>query len=215
MPAKKAAGKDEKKGKTAASKPAAKTAGKPAAKPAGKAAPKKAGKVAAKADPKNAAGKGKATKAVKKTDKSASTKAKVAKALKVAKAIKKGTRTTTTRKVRTSVHFRRPKTLRKTRVPKYPRKSVPARNKMDQFRILKAPLTTESAMKKIEDNNTLVFLVDVKANKRQIKDAVKRMYDIQADRVNTLIRPDGQKKAYVRLTQDFDALDVANKIGII
>jgi hypothetical protein len=30
-----------------------------------------------------------------------------------------------------------------------------------------------------------------------------------------LHRPDGQKKAYVRLTQDFDALDVANKIGII
>ena len=28
-------------------------------------------------------------------------------------------------------------------------------------------------------------------------------------------RPDGQKKAYVRLTADYDALDVANKIGII
>lgn len=28
-------------------------------------------------------------------------------------------------------------------------------------------------------------------------------------------RPDGQKKAYVRLTSDYDALDVANKIGII
>ena len=27
--------------------------------------------------------------------------------------------------------------------------------------------------------------------------------------------PDGQKKAYVRLTSDHDALDVANKIGII
>lgn len=26
-------------------------------------------------------------------------------------------------------------------------------------------------------------------------------------------RPDGQKKAYVRLTPDYDALDVANKIG--
>lgn len=37
----------------------------------------------------------------------------------------------------------------------------------------------------------------------------------QADKVNTLIRPDGQKKAYVRLTADYDALDVANKIGII
>lgn len=36
-----------------------------------------------------------------------------------------------------------------------------------------------------------------------------------APQVNTLIRPDGQKKAYVKLTSDFDALDVANRIGII
>ena len=33
--------------------------------------------------------------------------------------------------------------------------------------------------------------------------------------VNTLIRPDGVKKAYVKLTGDHDALDVANRIGII
>ena len=77
------------------------------------------------------------------------------------------------------------------------------------------PLTTESAMKKIEDNNTLVFITDVRANKRQIAQAVKKMYDIACAKVNTLVRPDGVKKAYVRLTQDFDALDVANKIGII
>ena len=70
-------------------------------------------------------------------------------------------------------------------------------------------------MKKIEDNNTLVFLVDARASKKQIKDAVKRMYDITCDKVNTLIRPDGGKKAYVRLAADYDALDVANKIGII
>lgn len=43
-------------------------------------------------------------------------------------------------------------------------------------------------MKKIEEHNTLVFIVDVKANKRQIKEAVKKLYDIQAARVNTLIR---------------------------
>lgn len=43
-------------------------------------------------------------------------------------------------------------------------------------------------MKKIEDTNTLVFIVDLTANKRQIKDAVKRLYEIKADRVNTLIR---------------------------
>lgn len=80
---------------------------------------------------------------------------------------------------------------------------------------MKFPLTTESANQKIEENNTLVFIVDVRATKKQIKAAVNRMYDIQCEKVNTLIRPDGQKKAYVRLTADYDALDVANKIGII
>jgi len=70
-------------------------------------------------------------------------------------------------------------------------------------------------MKKIEDNNTLVFLVDLRANKPQVKAAVKKLYNIEVQKVNTLIRPDGQKKAYVRLTADYDALDVANKIGII
>ena len=81
--------------------------------------------------------------------------------------------------------------------------------------MLKFPLTTESANQKIEENNTLVFIVDVRATKKQIKAAVNRMYDIQCEKVNTLIRPDGQKKAYVRLIADYDALDVANKIGII
>nr|XP_058928371.1 large ribosomal subunit protein uL23-like [Kogia breviceps] len=87
--------------------------------------------------------------------------------------------------------------------------------KVDHYAIIKFPLTTESAMNKIEDNNTLVFIVDVKANKHQIKQAVKKLYDIDLAKVNALSRPDGEKKAYVRLAPDYDALDVANKIGII
>ncbi|XP_039257387.1 large ribosomal subunit protein uL23-like [Styela clava] len=137
------------------------------------------------------------------------------KALKAKKAVIKGLHSHKKRKVRTSVHFHIPKTLKHTRKPKYPRKSTQKRNKMDQFAIIKHPLTTESAMKKIEDNNTLVFIVDIKANKPQIKQAVKKLYDIDVSKVNTLIRPDGRKKAYVKLAPDYDALDVANKIGII
>lgn len=57
--------------------------------------------------------------------------------------------------------------------------------------------------------------MDVRADKRKIRNAVKELYDVKALKVNTLIRPDGQKKAYVRLTTDYDALDVANKIGVI
>lgn len=41
-------------------------------------------------------------------------------------------------------------------------RSAPGLNKLDQYAILKYPLTTESAMKKIEETNTLVFIVDLK-----------------------------------------------------
>ncbi|XP_002739091.1 large ribosomal subunit protein uL23-like [Saccoglossus kowalevskii] len=136
-------------------------------------------------------------------------------AQKARKATLKGTHAQKKKKIRTTAKFRRPRTLKLKRNPKYPRRSVPKRNRLDQYNIIKFPLTTESAMKKIEDNNTLVFIVALKANKPQIKHAVKKLYDIAVAKVNTLIRPDGQKKAYVRLAPDYDALDVANKIGII
>ena len=73
------------------------------------------------------------------------------------------------------------------RQPKYPRKSASRRNKLDHYANIKFPLTPESAMKKIEDNNTLVFIVDVKANKHQIKQAVKKLYDFDVAKVSTLI----------------------------
>ncbi|VDL72187.1 unnamed protein product [Nippostrongylus brasiliensis] len=140
---------------------------------------------------------------------------KVGKALDAKKKVAKGQKTIQKKKVRTSVHFHRPKTLKTPRVPKYPRKSAPARSKLDSFAIIKHPLTTESAMKKIEDHNTLVFIVDVRANKHQIRAAVKKLYNIEVQKINTLITPLMEKKAYIRLTTDYDALDCANKIGII
>lgn len=63
-----------------------------------------------------------------------------------------------------------------------------ASSRLDRFSIVKFPLTTESAMKKIEDNNTLVFIVDKRANKPQVKQAVKKLYDIDVAKVNTLVR---------------------------
>ena len=136
------------------------------------------------------------------------------KAAKAATALKKGSGRKATR-MHTKVHFYRPKTLKLPRNPKGVLKSAQELKAVKKMDVIKFPLTTETSMKKIEDNNTLVFIVDIRANKKQIKAAVKKTYDIVAARVNTLIRPDGQKKAYVKLTPDYDALDVANKIGIL
>ncbi|XP_072506436.1 large ribosomal subunit protein uL23-like [Notamacropus eugenii] len=137
------------------------------------------------------------------------------KALTAKKAVLKGVHSHKNKKIQTSPTFERPKILKLRRQPKYSRKSAPWRNKLDHYAIIKFPLTTESTLKKTEDNNTLVFIVDVKANKYQIKQAVKKLYDIDVAKVNTLIWPDQEKKVYVPLAPDYDTLDVANKIGII
>ncbi|KAJ5888895.1 60S ribosomal protein L25 [Penicillium taxi] len=133
-----------------------------------------------------------------------------------AKAVAKGASLHKSRKVRTSTTFHRPKTLQLSRTPKYPRVSIPRQPALDAHKIVLYPLNTESAMKKIEENNTLVFIVDVKANKRQIKGALKQLYDVDTIKVNTLVRPDGSKKAFARLTADVDALDIAaTKLAIV
>ncbi|KAK0343105.1 60S ribosomal protein L25 [Friedmanniomyces endolithicus] len=139
-----------------------------------------------------------------------------AKANTAAKATLRGVNSHKVRKVRTSTSFHQPKTLTLSRAPKYPRKSVPHVPRLDASKVIVHPLNTESAMKKIEENNTLVFIVDVKANKRQIREALKKMYDVNVVRINTMIRPDGSKKAFARLTPDVDALDIAaTKLAIV
>merc|ERR1711916_121818 len=110
------------------------------------------------------------------------------------------------RKAYTRPQFRRPHTYRKPQQPKPSNNTKTIKNPWDEFKVITKPLATDVAMKKIEDNNTLTFLVHPEANKKQIKAAVYKLY--------TLIRPQGDKKAYVRLAPAHDALDVANKIGV-
>jgi large subunit ribosomal protein L23Ae len=72
-----------------------------------------------------------------------------AKAGEAKKATLKGTYSRATRKFRSTTTFHRTKTLSLPRQPKYPRKSAPRRARMDKFAVIKSPLTTESAMKKV------------------------------------------------------------------
>jgi large subunit ribosomal protein L23 len=66
----------------------------------------------------------------------------------------------------------------------------------------------------IEEENKLVFIVNKKANKRVIKSAIEKLYDVKCSKVNTLITPKGEKKAFIRLAPEFNASEIANKIGI-
>ncbi|CAG9328739.1 unnamed protein product [Blepharisma stoltei] len=135
-------------------------------------------------------------------------------AKKTAKAVRKGGKEQKHKRV-TSVRFRRPDTKIVARTPKYARKSLPGKTRLDKFSTITMPLATEKALKTIEDHNTLVFLAHPMANKKQIKDAAEKLYNIKVAKVNTLIRPDGKKKAFIKVSPEYEGLDIANKIGII
>ena len=133
----------------------------------------------------------------------------------VDKVTKKGVHTAQKNKVWTKTTFRRPKTLTLARKAKVLTHSVKKQNTWDQFAVIKFPRSTESAIKTIEDRNTLVFIVDKRATKPMIKKACQQLYSIKVKKVNTLITSRGEKKAYVILSAEHDALEVANKIGIM
>lgn len=65
------------------------------------------------------------------------------------------------------------------------------------------------------ERNTLTFLVHNLSNKVQIKKSFKEIFSVVPRSVNTLVRPDGKKKAFIRLRPEDEAVSIASKIGII
>ena len=104
-------------------------------------------------------------------------------------------------RVRTNLRFFKPHTLQVSSKPKYLRSTsslkLPA--KFDKFSVLSHPLNTEKANKLMTERNTLTFIVHRRANKVQIKKAFNEIHKAKPLSINTLVRPDGQKKAYIRL----------------
>ena len=132
-----------------------------------------------------------------------------------ASAVKKGSHTARKSKIWTKVTFKKPNCATQARNPIALKRSVKKESTWDKYAIVKYPLSSESAIKTIEDHNTLVFVVDKRAKKPAIRKACQDLYQIKVRKVNTLITPKGNKKAYVVLSKVHDALEIANKIGIM
>jgi large subunit ribosomal protein L23 len=85
----------------------------------------------------------------------------------------------------------------------------------EEREVIIRPLMSEKALRLIEELNTLTFLVRRDANKHEIKRAVERLYGVKVEKVNTLITPQGEKKAYVKLSKEYKASDLAAKLGLL
>jgi len=86
---------------------------------------------------------------------------------------------------------------------------------MDPYDVIYYPIMTEAASRMLEAENKLVFIVNIKASKADIKRAVEELYEVVVEKVNVTITPKGEKKAYVKLHPDYRAVDVAVKLGIL
>lgn len=86
---------------------------------------------------------------------------------------------------------------------------------MDPYEVILYPLMTEVASRLLESENKLVFAINLKANKKDVKNAVEQLYEVRVERVNLALSPKGVKKAFVRLHPDYKASDVAIKLGIL
>ncbi len=86
---------------------------------------------------------------------------------------------------------------------------------MNPEEVIIYPLMTESASLMVEKDNKLLFAVNMKAGKKDIKQAVEQLYEVKVDKITVLITPQGTKKAFVKLDPEFKASDVAIKLGIL
>ena len=86
---------------------------------------------------------------------------------------------------------------------------------MDPYKVIKYPLSTEKSIRLMESENKLIFVVDSRATRQDIKKAVEVAFKVKVVNVNTLITPKSEKRAYVKFSMENPAIDVATQLGLM
>ena len=86
---------------------------------------------------------------------------------------------------------------------------------MNPYDIIRYPLSTEKSIRMMETDNKLIFVVNKKATSDDIKKAIGEMFKVEVDKVNTLITQDGEKRAYVKFSPKYRAIDIATQMGLM
>jgi large subunit ribosomal protein L23 len=85
----------------------------------------------------------------------------------------------------------------------------------DPYKVIKYPLSTEKAIRQIEFDNKLVFVVHPRSTKADVKKAVEELFKVTVAKVNIHNSFQGGKRAFVKLGGDSIASDVSADLGLI
>jgi large subunit ribosomal protein L23 len=86
---------------------------------------------------------------------------------------------------------------------------------MEAYDIIKYPLSTEKSIRLMESENKLIFVVNKKSTKKEIKKAIEQMFKVEVVDVNTFVSPEGEKRAYVKFSAKNPAIDIATQMGLM
>ena len=85
---------------------------------------------------------------------------------------------------------------------------------MEPYKVIKYPLSTEKSVRLMESENKLIFIVSRDAKKQDVKKAIEEMFKVKVIKVNLLINGN-EKKAYVKLSSETPAIDIATQLGLM
>lgn len=77
------------------------------------------------------------------------------------------------------------------------------------------PHLTEKSMRLVDLENKMVFIVNPKAEKDDVKNAVEKLFNVSVASVQTELTRTGEKKAYVKLSASNSAAELASKLGVM
>lgn len=89
------------------------------------------------------------------------------------------------------------------------------RKKLDLYQVIKNPLSTEKSMRLMESENKLIFVVDKRATKKDIKEAIEKIFKAKVIKIETFVNPKSEKRAYVKFSMETPAIDIATNMGLM
>ncbi len=81
--------------------------------------------------------------------------------------------------------------------------------------ILQYPVATEKALNLVERENVITYVVDIGAGKPEIKKEFESTFKVKVIGINTVRTPYNRKRAYIRLTKEFPASEIAKRLKLV
>ncbi len=85
----------------------------------------------------------------------------------------------------------------------------------DPHSVLRNPIHTEKAVRLMDKENKLLFEVHRTSKKQDIKKTFEQLFNAKVVKVNTFHTPSGEKRAYITLSKQYHAADIATKLGLM